>query len=135
MTRLKMAAVWIPAADCLLSIIGISLTTLQVSSVHEVGRPPAQVRLFGFLEGKLDSRQTDQEDVEAMEEEDEEEEPKGSVVALAVHLKDEIHLIEVGNPIGQMMKFHFGRKQDHHQTAAETCRTQDFTVKHFNKVL
>lgn len=57
-----------------------------------------------------------------MEEEDEEEEPEGSVVALAVRLKDKVHLVEVGDPAGEMMELHLRRKQNHHQAAAQTCR-------------
>ena len=100
---------------------------LWVSSVHEVSRPTTQVRLFGFLERKLDSRQSDQQDVESMEEEDEEEEPEGSVVALTVRLKGKADLIKIGNSIGQMAELHFRRKEDHHQTTAQTCRT-DWTL-------
>lgn len=95
----------------------------SVSSVHEVGCPPTQVRLFGFPEGKLDSCQSDQHHVESVNEEDEEEEPEASVVALAVRLEDEVHLVEVGDPIGQMKKVHLRRKQNQDQTAAQTCRT------------
>lgn len=65
-----------------------------------------------------------------MEEEDEEEEPEGSVVALPVRLKDEIHFIEVGDPLGEMMKLHLRRKQNHHQTAAQTCRTNRMLLNH-----
>lgn len=93
-----------------------------MSSVHEVGRPAALVRLFAFPEGELDAGQSDHQDVETLEEKDEEEEPEAVVVALAVRLEDEGHLVEVGDPIGQMMQLHLGGEQDHHQAAAQTCR-------------
>lgn len=99
------------------------LLEAPVSLVHEISCPPAQVHLFGLLEGKLDSCQTDQQNVEYMDNEDEEEEPEAAVVVLAVRLKDEIHLVEVGNPVGQMMELHLRRKQNHDQTAAQTCGT------------
>lgn len=75
-------------------------------SVHEVGRSAAQVHLFAFLEGKLDSRQSDQQAVQSLEEEDEEEEPEASVVALSVRLKDEILIVEIGDALGQMTELH-----------------------------
>ena len=89
-------------------------------SVHEVGSPPAQVRLFAVLKRKLDSSQSDEQKVESVEEKDEEEEPEAAVVTLAVRHKHKVHLVEVGDPMGQVMKLHLRRKQDHHQTAART---------------
>lgn len=107
----------------LLSGFSLVLVSGRVSSVHQVGCAPAQVRLLGFLEGELDSCQPDQEDVQCMEEEDEEEEPEAAIVALAVRLEDEVDLVEVGDLVGEVTELHLRRKQDHHQTAAQTCRT------------
>lgn len=62
-----------------------------------------------------------------MEEEDEQEEPEGSVVVLQVRLEDEVELVEVGDPLGEMVELHLGGKQDHHQEAAQTCRDRHRT--------
>lgn len=98
----------------------ISLTR-QIRSVHEVSRPPTQVQFFAVLEGKLNPGQPDQQDVESLEEEDEEEEPEGPLIVLAVRLVDVVHLVEVGDPLGQTMNLHLRCKQNQNQTAAETC--------------
>lgn len=98
------------------------LSRAPLLSVHEVGRPAAQLHLFVLLKGKLDSRQSDQQGVQSLKEEDEEEEPEASVVALGVRLEDEIPLIEVGNPLGQTTELYLRHKQDHDEAAADTCR-------------
>lgn len=109
------------------------ILSIRGSSVHEVGCPPAQIRLFGFPEGKLDSRQSDQHHVESVDEEDEEEEPEASIVALAVRLEREVDLVEVGDPVGQMMKVDLRREQNQDQTAAQTCRsdTASLSIKFY----
>lgn len=116
-------------------VVRLSFCPLEASvpSVHEVGCPPAQVRLFGLPEGKLDSCQPDQHHVESVDEEDEEEEPEASVVALAVRLKHEVDLVEVGDTVGQMLKVHLGREQNQDQTAAQTCRsnTASLSIKFY----
>lgn len=98
------------------------LSRAPLLSVHEVGRPAAQLHLFVLLKGKLDSRQSDQQGVQSLKEEDEEEEPEASVVALGVRLEDEIPLIEVGDPLGQTTELYLRHKQDHDEAAADTCR-------------
>lgn len=72
-----------------------------------------------------------------MDNEDEEEEPEATVVVLAVRLKDEIHLVEVGNPVGQMMEPYLGCKQNQDQTAAQTCGTNRalLSIKFYTKKL
>lgn len=87
------------------------------SSVHEVGCTPTQLGLLSFLERKLNSGQSDQEKVESVKDEDEKEEPEGAVVALRVRLEDEGHLVEVGDPLGQMVQLDLCGEQDHHQAA------------------
>lgn len=56
-----------------------------------------------------------------MDEEGEEDEPEGVVKLLCVRLVHKRALVEVGDVVGQPVKFHLGSKQNHHQAAAEAC--------------
>lgn len=92
-------------------------------SVHEVCGPPAGGRLLAPPERELDSSQSDEREVESVQEEDEEEEPEAEVIALSVGLEDEVHLVEVGNPMREMMDVDLRCKENHHQTTAQPWST------------
>lgn len=93
----------------------------RASSVHKIWGSTAHIWLFSFLEGELYSSEADEKDVEQVGEEGEEDEPVRVIELLTVCLIDEATLVVVGDLLWQAMESHLRGKQDHHQTAADTC--------------